>query len=598
MKKLLRVPWLVATLALTLGHGSADAAAASSPFNPGTQAVGSAGQETPDTLPTALVEARLALDSVHALADTVRELIVRFDTSSAADRQVMRVRGAEPLAAITTLLERTATLVSGQPDSAAAVEELRQALLAEATWSWEVLTRFVQENRQGLSEANERRLTLPRAERGPVHAEGRDLNDRLDRLLEYQLRTLVLADSARLAFGTRADDFDAILLDRAPNLVGQIQLALDDQTQARQELRQAGRAGVGGDALAAATLTADETQNWTLILAEALASTVDLLDQRGRETTRYRQLIIQATGAVSDDILDFDVLWGLAADFVASSLTWLRANAGNLVIRFLTIVATTLLFRFGFRSLWALSVLGGVGKTSRATRALGSRIFGPLGTITGFLVGLYLVGVAPTFLLAGMGVASVILGLALQDSVSNLAAGAFILLHQPFDLEHNVRAGGVVGTVKVMGLASTTVLTYDHRLVLIPNRKIWADEIENHTVTKTRRAEAKVSVAYEDDLDRVRSALAEMLSGMDGVLEKPEPEIFVSELGDSGVEFTVRCWAATDDWWKLQSRLPGDIWSWCRKNDIEIPYPRRQMIVPNQVAGQRERNVPGAQPAD
>lgn len=553
-------------------------------------ALAASGQETADTLgvdsipadtiPQELLEARAAADSAQVLADTIQSMALQLRIASPADQQVIRVRGLEPVEEFTRLVGVVAVFLSSQPDSAAGVAEIRTALQRGVSWSFELYSDLLQEHRQALREINERRLGLERAARGPVHAESKDRQDRLQRVLEFQLQTLLLADSAGLEVEDQWAALDAELLDRAPNLVGQVQLALDERSQARRDLRQSVRAGVEGEALAAATMAADEASNWTRILSDALTGTADLLDQRGQSTSQYRQLVIQATGTVSEELLDFDVLWGLVKDYGKSLLDWIQDNIGDLVIRIFVVLGMVLLFRYGLRSLWWSMVKVGFMGKSKATKALGTRLVGPLGIFTGLIVGLYLIGVAPTFLLAGLGVVGVVLGLALQDSVSNLAAGVFILFDKPFDLDDKVVLGGASGRVQGIGLASTTVKTYDHRLVTVPNRKVWGEVMENGSAEEVRRAEATVAVTYEDDMARIHSSLCELLQGMELVVDEPEFEIYVNQLADSGVELKVRCWATNENWWALQSELPGQIWAWFQKNDIEIPYPRRHIISP------------------
>lgn len=533
-----------------------------------------------DTIPQELLEARATADSAQVVADTIRSMVLQFQTASSADQQVIQVRGVRPVEEFTRLVGKVATFLFSQPDSAAGVGEIKASLQSGVSWSFELYSDLLQEHRQALREINERRLSLERSARGPVHAESKDRQDRLQRILEYQLRTLLLADSAGLEAGDQWAALDAELLDRAPNLVGQVQLALEEQSQARRDLRQSVRAGVEGEGLASVTLAADEATNWTRILSDALTGTADLLDQRGQNTAQYRQLVIRATGAVTEEILDFDVLWGLALDYGSSFLDWLKENLGDLAIKLLIILGMIAFFKYGIRSLWWFFVGIGWMGTSKAAKALGSRLVGPLGVFAGLVFGLYLIGVAPTFLLAGLGVVGVVLGLALQDSVSNVAAGAFILFDKPFDLDDKVVLGGVSGRVQGIGLASTTVKTYDHRLVTVPNRKVWGEAIENGSAEEVRRADATVAVTYEDDMARIHSSLCELLQGMELVVDEPEFEIYVNQLADSGVELSVRCWATNDNWWALQSELPGQIWAWFQKNDIEIPYPRRHIISP------------------
>ena len=176
------------------------------------------------------------------------------------------------------------------------------------------------------------------------------------------------------------------------------------------------------------------------------------------------------------------------------------------------------------------------------------------------------------------GLVGVILGLALQDTVANLAAGAFILLRTPFDLDDTVVLAGILGTVFEVGLSTTSLKTFDNRVILVPNRKVLAEVMENRSTQSMRRAEAKVGAAYEDDLERITPSVLELLGGVEKILADPEPEVYVSSLADSGVELTVRCWTPTENWWDLQMELPGLLWAHFQKNDIEIPYPRRYII--------------------
>ena len=531
-----------------------------------------------DTIPVALVEARLALDSVVVLTDTIRAMVQQLDSASAAEQQVIRVRALEPLTTITELLEGISGFLATASDSAAGVADVREGMSQGVDWAWGLFEGIAQDHRQAMRRINERRLEVPMLERGPIHAEFQDRGQRLIRTLEWQLRTLVLSDSAGLELGSRPTEFDAILLDRAPNLVGQIQLALEDQDLARRELRQVVRAGVEGEGLVQATLALDEASNWTRILAEGLTDTADLMDERGHETAQYRQLVISATGTVSGEILDFDVFWGLMMDYVVSATGWFQEEAPDVAIRIFIVLATIMILKYLSRVVWwVLPKVRVVAKT-KATRALGARLAGPLGSFSGLLLGLYLVGVDATFLVAGVGVVGVILGLALQDTVANLAAGAFVLLRTPFDLDDTVVLAGILGTVFEVGLSTTSVKTFDNRVILVPNRKVLAEVMENRSTQSMRRAEAKVSAAYEDDLERITPSVLEMLGGVEKILADPAPEVYASSLADSGVEFTVRCWTPSEDWWDLQMELPGLLWSHFQKNGIEIPYPRRYII--------------------
>jgi small conductance mechanosensitive channel len=175
-------------------------------------------------------------------------------------------------------------------------------------------------------------------------------------------------------------------------------------------------------------------------------------------------------------------------------------------------------------------------------------------------------------------VAGVIVGLALQDSMSNLASGLFILATRPFDVEDVVEAGGVVGTVKQMGLANTTILTFDRRRLHVPNRQIWSNVIENRSSEPIRRVEVVAKISYAEDLDRALEVLGDLVETNEMVLEDPEPAIFVKKLADSWIEIAVWPWTKSEDWLSLLRGLPRLIRLRFEEEGIEIPYPRRELV--------------------
>jgi small conductance mechanosensitive channel len=211
-------------------------------------------------------------------------------------------------------------------------------------------------------------------------------------------------------------------------------------------------------------------------------------------------------------------------------------------------------------------------------------------------VGLWTLGVNPTTLLAGVGVASVIIGLALQDSLGNLAAGVFILIYRPYDEDDVVHAGGVTGRVKSMGLANTTIVTFDNRRLFIPNRKVWSDVIENRSSESTRRVETTVRISYKEDVDAAFNVIRKTLDEHELVLPDPQPTIFVSKLADSWVEIAVWPWASIDNWWTLTIDLPRAVRQGLEKGGVEIPYPRQEIELA-QGESQTDEDKPKPPPA-
>jgi len=141
-----------------------------------------------------------------------------------------------------------------------------------------------------------------------------------------------------------------------------------------------------------------------------------------------------------------------------------------------------------------------------------------------------------------------------------------------------VTAGGVVGKVRAMGLANTTIVTFDNRRMSVPNRKIWNEVIENRSAERVRRAEAIVRVGYEHSVDGALDVIRNALADYDPVLHKPEPSVFVSRWADSWIEITVWGWTANDDWWTATTELPQLIRNRFGEQGIEVPLPRWQVV--------------------
>ena len=249
------------------------------------------------------------------------------------------------------------------------------------------------------------------------------------------------------------------------------------------------------------------------------------------------------------------------------------------------VLAVTVLFRLTFRLVWWLLRLTRLIKLTRLMVQLGDSIIAPVATMVGLFAGLWVIGANPTTLLTGAGVAGVIIGFALQDSMANLAAGFFILATRPFDVDDVIRTGTEIGTVKAMWIANTTIVTFDGRRLLIPNRMIWGDIIENRSVEPLRRADFTVRVGFEEDLDRAIAILHELVKEEGRVLDHPEPSIFTLSWAESWVEIAVRPWTRNADWWPLLQDLPRLVVKRFAEEGIEIPYPRLELAGP---AGSKE----------
>lgn len=197
----------------------------------------------------------------------------------------------------------------------------------------------------------------------------------------------------------------------------------------------------------------------------------------------------------------------------------------------------------------------------------------------GLLLALSTVGISIGPFLAGFGVIGFVVGFALQETMGNFAAGVMILLYRPFDVGDTVTAGGVTGKVEDMSLVNTTFLTPDNQTILVPNGKIWGDTITNVTANPTRRVDITASISYGDDMAHAQATLERICSSHPKVLGEPATVIRVSALGESSVDFHVRPWVRTEDYWDVYFELLRSIKATFDEEGISIPFPQRELRV-------------------
>lgn len=186
-------------------------------------------------------------------------------------------------------------------------------------------------------------------------------------------------------------------------------------------------------------------------------------------------------------------------------------------------------------------------------------------------------GVETTSLAAVIAAAGLAIGLALQGSLSNLAAGVMIVMFRPFKKGDLVEAAGAEGLIHDISIFTTTMNTLDHRAIIIPNSKILDGNITNYTANNKRRIDMVIGVGYGDDLQKTKKVLTDVVKSHKQVLAKPAPQIAVSELADSSVNFVVRPWVKTADYWDVCFELTEQIKERLDKEGISIPFPQRDV---------------------
>lgn len=316
--------------------------------------------------------------------------------------------------------------------------------------------------------------------------------------------------------------------------------------------------------------------------SERLQVLVSAMKKLGVEDLADYQILLTKTTGLKLDNVSVDAAVGLLDEWLSRGQEWLVDKAPGIVVN----VLVFLLILFAFKILAGIAgkIIEKSLKVSRLQVSdLLKNFFVNIATkavfFVGLIMGLQVIGVPVGPLLAGVGVLGFVVGFALQDTLANFASGIMILLYRPYDIGHYVTAGGVSGTVKAMSLVSTTLFTPDNQVEVVPNGKIWGDVITNVSANKTRRVDLTVGIGYEDDIDHAEKVLLEVISSHPMVLKDPEPVVRLHNLGDSSVDFVVRPWCRTSDYWAVYWELTKGIKQRLDKEGIAIPYPQRDIHI-------------------
>lgn len=176
-------------------------------------------------------------------------------------------------------------------------------------------------------------------------------------------------------------------------------------------------------------------------------------------------------------------------------------------------------------------------------------------------------------------VAGLILGFGLQDTMNNVFSGVWIAALRPLDKNERVEVHDQEGIVVSVGLMATELLKPDNTRITIPNKLIWDEPIINYSRMDKRRIDVPVGISYDGDIDKAVSTALEFLKKHDEILDEPEPEVSVTDLGDSSVNLMLKGWTDRDKYWRVKFSLTEGVFKAFNEEDIEIPYPQRDIHV-------------------
>lgn len=320
----------------------------------------------------------------------------------------------------------------------------------------------------------------------------------------------------------------------------------------------------------AATIRAQRTA-----LIDRVRLVIAALERKGGQVDEFRRYVDLQAGIQID-----------TSDWRGALLTvwnWVKAPDGGVRVGLRILTFLVILFAF-----WLLArataritrgALGRVKKSSALLREFLSGLVFKVIMVLGVVVAATQLGINPTPLVAAIGGAVIVIGLALQGTLSNFASGIMILMFRPFDVGDAVEAGGVSGKVESLSLVSTTILTFDNQVKIVPNTAIWGNVITNLTGRPTRRVDLVFGISYADDMAHAARILEQVVKSHEKVLPEPAPNIRVSQLGDSSVNFIVRPWVKTPDYWDVYWDLTRQVKERFDAEGVTIPFPQRDVHV-------------------
>ena len=188
-------------------------------------------------------------------------------------------------------------------------------------------------------------------------------------------------------------------------------------------------------------------------------------------------------------------------------------------------------------------------------------------------------GIQTTSLIAIMAAGGLAVGLSLQGSLANFAAGVLIVMFRPYRVGDFVEAAGIAGTVLDVQILTTILKTGDNKQIVVPNGQIMGSIITNYSANETRRIDMVFGVSYDDDLDKVRSTIEDLVAAEDRIIDDPPCLIAVSELADSSVNFVVRPWVKTSDYWGVKFDFTEAVKKRFDREGISFPYPQQDIHI-------------------
>ncbi|MEO1716951.1 MAG: mechanosensitive ion channel family protein [Planctomycetota bacterium] len=264
-------------------------------------------------------------------------------------------------------------------------------------------------------------------------------------------------------------------------------------------------------------------------------------------------------------------------DISSEDLSYLWTNVGFPVVKAIVLIIAVLII-----SGWVRKLVLGITRKAKVDETL-ARFFGNMAKylvmVLGGLAILSTLGVDTTSFAAVIAAAGFAIGLALSGLLGNFSAGIMLLIFRPFKVGDVVNAGGTTGKVESIELFTTVFDTPDNRRIMVPNSEIFGGTIENITHHPTRRCDIAVGTDYPADIDETRRVLEKVAADVEGGMNDPAPVVYLSELGGSSIDWSVRVWCNAADYWAVRERLTRNVKVALDEANIGIPFPQMDVHI-------------------
>ena len=500
-------------------------------------------------------------------------LIEKISTVEKSDQEVLFYRQDERIFRLLTDFDSLVRKVAELPEDSQQKQMLKAQLRVFGTDTDEAFFERIENINQRVIEYNTQLKDLSGASYTAAQAYIRGLETIRVQYYEAMANHI----ESRTALNVSSENLQARLEPElylySETLAGRIELT----GKARQDLKDRLSADPGNPDIDSAMKELNAQHETNL---ERLEAIILVLDKLKLDSSEYKAVMLQQSSSISISLFSSNALFRVFEDGWITLKKALKENAPDLMFRAMLFLIVLLIFRTLSRITKRLVR----ATTDRAkldmSELLRNILISTSGGIVmalGVLMALSQVGVSLAPMLAGLGVAGFIVGFALQDTLGNFAAGAMILIYRPFDVDDFVEVTGASGLVKKMNLVSTTITTFDNQTLVVPNSKIWGDVIKNVTAQTERRVDLVFGIGYGDDIELAENVLADIVASHEKILKDPEPQIKVHTLGDSSVNFVVRPWVKTDDYWDVYWYMTREVKLRFDREGISIPFPQRDV---------------------